>query len=1332
MKRIIFILFFITFAFSCSLFVGIGEEDKEAPKIVISSPVDGAIYSPGTIVVSGAASDNDRIKEIILSVEGRETISLGKEKNFQYNLTLNSPGTYKITIRAIDNVGNTSESSVTIYIDTGGPVISFTSPLSNTHYKGNVNVTGSISDDNGINVVQWSMDGIKWNTLKEKINSKSYDFSFVLDSTTYEDGFYYLYIQAKDVTSKISTAYVPIFINNKISNIIFYPKQGQAISGTETIQGTIIANLPSFISNISILVKTNGNIYYISNIQKQLSYSHQFDTTPLNSGDNVEFSIIVNSYSGLSITDSVSTYVDKSYPSLSITFPTNGAFLMNAPYDFFGTATDDTGIKEVAISFDNNSFYRVSISNNGSTYHWYTNIHTSTLTEGNNELYVAVKDIDNKTKTTRLLFTVDKTLPVISIISPTNGATVGTNFAISASASDNNFISSFFIRMDGAVIASNSTHASFVSIYKNFVTNLSGEGERILEFVAFDGAGNNANTTYTIYINENPARTSNVVITSEAGNQIFLKGMASITGTSYDEGSVKDVYYRLDSGEEIKFVSDANVTSTNWNFSLDTRNYSDGAHKLFIKAVDNLGGYTVYTTNVFIDNSRPFVSVLNISDYESYGGYINLQVSITDNVSLLSLKVLTNGGEFTNDTSIPSGTKNKFYVFPDWDISTQPDGITNEIVSIVVDRVYLTNVVTNRFIVSNDLPLLTINTPSPGQYISSNVTVSGRAIKSPEGIKPVILKIGGGSYITADINNISADGCTNDFSHNLNTKVVSEGNQIISVRAISSNNSYIQKDIAVVVDYTPPSLSIVSPTNSESYYGTLTINGTASDNLGITNVNVYIKTNGVALASWNPAIVSLSGNSWTTNWDTTTLPVGNVEITVEAIDFAGNKTTQTKNVTIRPYISSISMDSIWIGGTLTINGSNFGTGSVKILFKGVTNTETANNTTVSTTINAQTRSGYMLIEINGITSINSNWIDIWEMTSYTPSTSAQINTRFKAYNNKIYFVQCAKSASSWATNFLYSDFTGTFTNYPFFGSTIPNGEVAGLGNAIDARGNLVAMAYSPVKQTGIWVTTYTNNGTTLVKITNVKIDTITLQGSDPLLDIRIASDLSIHVAYSDYNSSKIKYAKSTDYGNTWTIENAVTGISFHPLLKDAQPSINIDSEGTPHILYFDYGSGNLRHAYKLAPYLWTAETVDSYMLNGTYSDIEIDSENGIHCSYYNEENGDLIYSYKPASGSWTRVLVDYSAITGKYSSIALYGSEKAISYYSESYTTAYLAYNNGENINKWRIIKIPQHTSLSLPYGRFSGVNFRPDGSEIWVGFVETLTLKLWVAKYKK
>lgn len=1322
-----------TTIFACALLIGIGEADTTPPNIVISSPADGSVYGPGVVIISGAATDNDKIKEVLVQVGGSGWTSLGAKNVWDYNWSTTGTGPFVVNVRAIDNVGNEATNTVNIIVDSGGPVITFSTPVSNTYHKYSISTTGTVADDSGISNVSISLDGINWTSLYTG-GQKSYNWntSIQTTNTNITDGFYNIYIRATDISSIVSFRYVAVFVNNEISNLVFSPQNEKAINGIEYFQGTILLNNPTFLSNVKFTAMTNNVVVTNLNFSGNMNYSFGFDSSILPSGTVVVSSIIAETFSGLCTTNQLTNYVDKTYPNVYITSPSNGSYLRLYDYSFEGYGIDDTGITKVDISFDNTTFSPAAFSNFNGTNYWYTNINSGNLAEGLDEFYVTVYDLNGKTKSQRIIFTVDKTLPSITISSPLSNTTVQTNFLIDAVAYDANAIINFLVKLDSIVVASNLNLTVNSYLYTTFITNTSGEGAHNLSFEAYDSAGNSYNKTIQISVNQNPAKTTNITLTSPGGSQIYLRGTAAIGGVSYDSGALSNVYIQIDNSGWSNILS-TNALTVSWTHNLDTTVLSDGLHILKIRAEDNLRGFNDYQSNIYIDNNKPFAVLPNVPDYAALGGLFQIQSYITDNVSLYSLQIETNGNNaipMTNITGITTGTLSKIYQFNPWDLTAFPDGITNMIVTIVVDKVLQTNKITNFYIVSNNIPIITIDAPALSAYVSSNITVSGNAYRSPEGVMNAEIKIGTNSYATATVNNLSVNGETNNFSYLMNTKVVSEGNQVISVRVTSSNGSFNVKTVPVIVDYSPPSVSILSPTNNESYFGSVNLSGTASDNNSLTNIFIYIiQTNGTPVAGWNPVYVPLVSGSWSTNWNTASLPVGVVDIIAEAVDLANNISRKTNRVIIRPYITAhtATNNATWIANTFSVDGFNFGSSTVQVAFKGATNSVTGSGgTNASTTVGASTKSGYMQIIVNGIESINSNWIDIWEFSTLATVPSGQINSRITFLSNKFFAVQGSKNGSTWASNVFVSDYSGSTVYYNITNSTIPNGEVIGAGNGIDINGTVMAMIYSPAKMTGVFVTTYTNSGSSWIKLLSKKIDTVTVSGIDPLMDVKIGTDNSIHVTYSDQAGGVIKYAVSSDYGNNFTVESAVTGVTFDPVLKDGQPSIDIDSSGNPHILYYDYATRHLKHAFKSG--LWSSEVVDNILLNGQYSDIKIDSSGMIHASYYNGDSGDLLYSFKASGGNWMRDVIDLNAITGYYTSIDLFNSQKAISYYSTSYSTGWLAYYNGST---WRVVSMPQHSSLGVPYGKYSGVKFNLTGDEVWVGFIDS-TLKLFLAKYKK
>jgi Bacterial Ig domain len=91
-------------------------------------------------------------------------------------------------------------------------------------------------------------------------------------------------------------------------------------------------------------------------------------------------------------------------------------------------------------------------------------------------------------------------------------------------------------------------------------------------------------------------------------------------------------------------------------------------------------------------------------------------------------------------------------------------------------------------------------------------------------------------------------------------------------------------------DTTPPTTSITAPANGATVSGTVTITASASDNVGVTKVEIYIDS---ALAT------TLTTSPYNFSWNTTTVANGSHSIFSKAYDAAGNVgTSATITVTV--------------------------------------------------------------------------------------------------------------------------------------------------------------------------------------------------------------------------------------------------------------------------------------------------------------------------------------------------------------------------------------------------------------------------------------------------
>ena len=146
--------------------------DTTPPSVALSSPAPGATVS-GTVAVAGTASDNVKVANVQVSVDGGtwQTASGTTSWNWSWSTTGLANGTHTVAARATDTSGNVSTAaseSVTVgnpTPDTTPPAVVIASPASGSTVSATATVSGSSSDNVAVASVQVSVDGGSWQAV---------------------------------------------------------------------------------------------------------------------------------------------------------------------------------------------------------------------------------------------------------------------------------------------------------------------------------------------------------------------------------------------------------------------------------------------------------------------------------------------------------------------------------------------------------------------------------------------------------------------------------------------------------------------------------------------------------------------------------------------------------------------------------------------------------------------------------------------------------------------------------------------------------------------------------------------------------------------------------------------------------------------------------------------------------------------------------------------------------------------------------------------------------------------------------------------------------------
>ena len=266
--------------------------EGEPPVINIDEPDDGILRRLGDIITfEGFASDNIGIESLSFLVDGNMAADITSlvqdDGSFTYQWdtarTSGSHGMHEIEIRAEDLSGNVHGYSLAIKLDGEAPDLTLFAPGTvlfgpNSPYE----MEGTVSDENGISLLEWSADGITFEEITSSIRGGG-DFELeVGEDLTNQEGDLELIIRAVDSVgnteeSKTSLFYDP---NGPVIDISDLPSillRGDNV----TLRGTV--EDPSGIGEATISAEGIGQIDTAEDLSSY-SFDLDVDTTDMNPG----------------------------------------------------------------------------------------------------------------------------------------------------------------------------------------------------------------------------------------------------------------------------------------------------------------------------------------------------------------------------------------------------------------------------------------------------------------------------------------------------------------------------------------------------------------------------------------------------------------------------------------------------------------------------------------------------------------------------------------------------------------------------------------------------------------------------------------------------------------------------------------------------------------------------------------------------------------------------------------------------------------------------------------------------------------------------------------
>ena len=417
------------------------------------------------IRIEGTSFDENGIERLHVSLDNGNSYNIvygTEEWSYTFNSKILKDGPNVVFFRVWDKYEISATYSAMINVDNTPPEIILDSPGDGSISIGKVSIMGRVIDPN-LDIVSIEFRSLEGAAINENIRSRNVDIASTivketLDLTGQTDGLYNVEVVGTDKAGNITRISRNVELaRESMKNFveILYPLDNENVQGTFNLYGYTGGTDPAG----SVTIRING-IDSITTLVEESGY-YRFSLDPENLYSGVNTIMVHSTFGGYESIESRTQhiYYKADGPWVTVDSFNIGDFAFERPYLYGRTgytlSEEDTALLAdrstprqqradiqaktpslTEISFDNGkTFVKAGTSlTKGIDYRY--RLETGDMTEGMHYLLVRASMKNGETAVTRMLVQVDKTPPVIRLISPEAGGRYNEEIAYSASATD--------------------------------------------------------------------------------------------------------------------------------------------------------------------------------------------------------------------------------------------------------------------------------------------------------------------------------------------------------------------------------------------------------------------------------------------------------------------------------------------------------------------------------------------------------------------------------------------------------------------------------------------------------------------------------------------------------------------------------------------------------------------------------------------------------------------------------------------------------------------------------------------------------------------------------
>ncbi|MEW5759625.1 MAG: Ig-like domain-containing protein, partial [Candidatus Thermoplasmatota archaeon] len=824
------------------------------------------------------ATDLNGIDSVTMTINNDTTYTMGYNTAtgfYEYPLstTTMSDGTYQLYVNITDKSGKVlrippSPNTRQFYIDNNVPIAVINKPVTNEYVSGTYTINVTSSDSPFTPTVEYRIDGGIWVPLTN-IAGNYWVGDWNTSNST--DEVHTVWVRAYDAIGHLASQSINVIVDNRYpTGSISSPSNNQYIEGVFVFK--VVAMDLNGIDTVNMTITGVGTYFLLYNSISGF-YEYALDTRTIGDG-TYQMDVKIKDKSGKVITlpsvGILTFYIDNTFPTLVIDNPINDQFV-NDTVTIKVNSSDGVFTPIVEYRIDGGIW--VAMSNVPGTNNWTGDWDTTKFTEGTHKISVRSYDSIGHITSQSISVIVDNKYPTGSISSPSNNQYIEGVYVFKVTAMDLNGIDTVNMTIVG--IGTYFLLYNTVSGFYEYAldTRTLGDGTYQMNVSVKDRSGKVITLPESGLLKFYIDNTYPTLVIDYPKSGQFVEGSINIKVNSSDSPFIPKVEYRIDGGTWIAMANGPPIWNSTWN----TKDVTDGTHRITVRAYDNLSHITTQEIEVIVDNNEPVCAINTPFPDEFIEKIYTFKFSASDAIGIDKVVVELFGSNYLATYNTQSG----YYELMVNTISVADDNYTINITAYDLSGKKKKAGPVN-FSIDNTLPVLKITSPEDGIFVLGDVYIN--ASVTDKFLFSVEYRVDTGAWVTMD-------SLGENWTKKLDSKTVADGKHTITVRAIDRINHITIQTITVTVDNNAPQCIISAPVENEYIEGIYIIKIGAFDAVGIANVSIVLFGNNYSL-TYN----GMTGYyEYTVN--TPTVDDGTYSLYAIAYDLSGKK-TETNTILI--------------------------------------------------------------------------------------------------------------------------------------------------------------------------------------------------------------------------------------------------------------------------------------------------------------------------------------------------------------------------------------------------------------------------------------------------